>query len=214
MTVYRVLSLPQFTKFPHKAAQLIWKLSKNKNAANGAIMRTSILGAYEFWNYDKVESNTEKIAKVTHWDKRCVGSCVIITSIIAHILNENIYLNPSQIITIAEKYDCNIKPYIEKSLSKDISELNLDEQSSMGYTLKTLSAGLWAYFNAECFETGLIKVINEGGDADTNASVACSLLGAKFGYNSIPQKYIVGLNKRNLLEEKYSNFIDILKRSL
>ena len=85
-TVAKVVSLPQFTLYPHKAAALIWKLSKQNNASNGAIMRTSILGTYEFWDYDKVAQNTEKISKVTHWDNRCVGSCVIVTLLIANIL--------------------------------------------------------------------------------------------------------------------------------
>jgi len=35
--------------------------------------------------------------------------------------------------------------------------------------LKALAAELWAYFNASNFESGILKIINEGGDADTNA---------------------------------------------
>ncbi len=37
-TVYKVVSMPQFTFYPHKAAELVWKLSKQQNASNGAIM--------------------------------------------------------------------------------------------------------------------------------------------------------------------------------
>ena len=38
------------------------------------------------------------------------------------------------------------------------------------------------------------------GDAlglDTNAAVACAMLGAKFGYTSIPQKYTDGLTRKS-----------------
>lgn len=212
-TVYKVVSLPQFTQFPHKGAELIWKMSNGKSASNGAIMRTSILGTYEFWDYEKVVANTERIAKVTHWDNRCVGSCVIITSIISQLL-QNQQLTPENIIIIGEKYDYRIKPYIEKALSKDIAALELDEQTTIGYTLKALSAGLWAYFNARDFESGILKIINEGGDADTNASIVGSLLGAKFGFSSIPVKYINGLNQKELLEIKYNSFIKKLDDKL
>src|SRR5690554_5854727 len=92
-TVYKVVSMPQFTFYPHKAAELVWKLSKQQNASNGAIMRTSILGTYEFWDYNSVVINTEKISKVTHWDNRCIGSCVVVTLLIANILNESQYLD-------------------------------------------------------------------------------------------------------------------------
>ena len=42
--------------------------------------------------------------------------------------------------------------------------------------------------------------MNAGGDADTNAAVACAVLGAKFGCQSIPQEYIEGLVYRDQLE--------------
>jgi ADP-ribosylglycohydrolase len=38
--------------------------------------------------------------------------------------------------------------------------------------LKALSAALWTYFNADKFETGLLALIHEGGDADTYTSLA------------------------------------------
>ena len=75
--------------------------------------------------------------------------------------------------------------------------MELDEPSSIGYTLKALGAALWCFFHATNFEEGLFSVVNEAGDADTNAAVACAVLGAKFGYASIPQKYIDGLTKKD-----------------
>ena len=71
----------------------------------------------------------------------------------------------------------------------------------MGYTLLTLSVGLWTYWHAKSFEDGLLNVVNAGGDADTNAAVACSVLGAKFGFSSIPHEYTDGLIYRDQLEE-------------
>ena len=140
MTVYKVLTMPQYTLFPHKAAELVWRLSGQKIASNGAIMRTSILGTYEFWNTENVICNTEKIAKATHWDLRCVGSSVIITSIISALINNIQLLNAQQIIDIGDRYDSRIKPFVENAMSDDISALNLDEPNSIGYTLKALSA--------------------------------------------------------------------------
>ena len=44
------------------------------------------------------------------------------------------------------------------------------------------------------FEEGLLSVVNEGGDADTNGAIACAILGAKFGFSSIPEYYIDDLH--------------------
>ena len=81
----------------------------------------------------------------------------------------------------------------------------------MGYTLKTLSAGLWAYWHSSTFEDGLLAIVNAGGDADTNAAVACAILGAKYGYSSIPQKYVDGLIHKDLLDEVVAGLVKITK---
>lgn len=99
------------------------------------------------------------------------------------------------------KYDDRIVEYITLSQNQDIKALGLQEEGSIGYTLKTLAAGLWAYWHAETFKDGLLAVVNAGGDADTNAAVACSILGAKFGFNAIPTEYVDGLIYRDQLEE-------------
>ena len=78
--------------------------------------------------------------------------------------------------------------------------LGLQDDKSMGYTLKTMAAGLWAYWHAKSFEEGLLAVVNAGGDADTNAAVACAILGAKFGFNAIPKEYVDGLRNKEKLE--------------
>lgn len=209
-TVYKVVSMPQFTLFPHKAAELVWKISGGKIASNGAIMRTTILGTFAFWDYEQVLRNTEKIARVTHWDPRCVGSCVVVTRLIATILAEVKFLDVKELCQIADEYDDRIRPFIISAYTSPIEHLNLDEPTSVGYTLKALSAGLSAYFHASNFEEGLLKVINEGGDADTNACVAGSILGAKFGYNAIPKKYIDGLINKEQLEEVFGEYVALL----
>jgi len=84
----------------------------------------------------------------------------------------------------------------------------------MGYTLVTLFTALWCYFHAKSFEEGLLKIVNAGGDADTNGAVFCAILGAKFGYDSIPTKYIVGLNKRQSLEIVFDNLCRTLKKKV
>jgi len=81
------------------------------------------------------------------------------------------------------------------------------ETHSIGYTIRTLSAALWYYWHSSSFEEGLIAIVNEGGDADTNAAIACSILGAKFGYRAIPQYYIENLSDENKYKKLVMRFI-------
>lgn len=192
-TTLKVLSIAEYVEKPHQVAELIWRMTRTKNAANGSVMRTAIIGLKK----ENVAQTAEDVCKLTHFDPRCVGSCVIVSEIINHLIWHDEQLSYSQIMTIGNKYDKSIAEYIDKAYYNGIESLELDEPSSIGYTLKALGSALWCLFHANNFEEGLLKVVNEGGDADTNAAVACAMLGAKFGYTSIPQKYTDGLTRKN-----------------
>ncbi|MBS7334195.1 MAG: ADP-ribosylglycohydrolase family protein [Weeksellaceae bacterium] len=208
-TVLKVLKIPGYTSNPHKAAELIWKQSRENVASNGAIMRTSVLGAFQYWDVNQVISNTIKICKTTHSDPRCIGSCVIISLIISNILRENNFLTINDIKNIAKNYDDRILKYIDLSLTTDINELDLNNDDDLGYTLKTLSAGLWAYFNRTNFTETISEIIHQGGDADTNAAVAGSLLGVIDGYETLPTPLIEGLIYKNVLNQKFEDFYQL-----
>ena len=211
-TVLNVVKTPQFTLFPHQAAEMYWKMKNGKVASNGGVMRTSITGVFDFWDRTSVIKNTENICKVTHFDPRCVGSCVLVSSILSELLTTQHELSKQELIEIGTSYAPEIEESIELASSSKIQDLRLDDTISIGYTLKALSAGLWAYFHANSFESGILSVIHEGGDADTNASVAGSLLGAKFGYSKIPQHLIDGLTGKTYLEEKFNAFLECIKQ--
>lgn len=192
---YKVLSIGDYVEKPLEVSQLVWKMSHYQSAANGGLMRTSVVGLFP----KAVKTCAENICKLTHYDPRCVGSCVIVSELI----NVLVYGKPKpcrfEMLDIAGEYDERIEEYIDRSETDDI--MNLMDDEFMGYTLVTLSVALWAYWHAKSFEEGLLKVVNAGGDADTNAAVACAILGAKFGFSSIPQEYVDGLIYKEQLDE-------------
>jgi hypothetical protein len=64
-TVNSVVKQKDFTEKPHDSARRIWEQSNKVLAANGAVMRTSVLGIPMFWDLDKVIANTKKICLVS-----------------------------------------------------------------------------------------------------------------------------------------------------
>lgn len=203
----KVLAISDYTENPMRAADLVWRLSGERNAANGGVMRTSVVG---LWKKD-ISFYAENICKLTHADPRCAGSCVILSELIHSFVWNNKELDSETIIRIGNKYDERIEPYLMRALEAgQIEDLKLDEASSMGYTLKTLSAAVWCLYHVESFQEGLLAVVNAGGDADTNAAVACSLLGAKYGYKSIPSCYIKNIIGKSLLEKVSDDLYEIV----
>ena len=206
---YKVLMIGDFVEKPLDVSKKIWEMSRYQSAANGGLMRTSIVGLLP----TNVEQSAVDICKLTHYDPRCVGSCVIVSELIhAHVYGEPIPTY-DQMIAIGRRYDERINEYIQLSQCVDIATLGLQEEGSIGYTLKTLAAGLWTYWHAETFQDGLLAVVRAGGDADTNAAVACSILGAKFGFNAIPSEYVEGLIYREQLEDVILGMTEIIKNS-
>lgn len=195
LNIYKVLSIGDYVEKPLEVSKLVWKMSHYQSAANGGLMRTSVVGLFP----KAVRTCAENICKLTHYDPRCVGSCVIASELI----NALVYGKPKprrfEMLDIAGSYDERIEEYIDRSEAEDIKDLMDDD--AMGYTLVTLSVALWAYWHAKSFEDGLLKVVNAGGDADTNAAIACAILGAKFGFNSITKEYVDGLIYKDQLEE-------------
>lgn len=204
---YKVLMFGDYVEHPLAVSRKVWELSRYRSAANGGLMRTSIVGLLP----RDIEQSAADICRLTHYDPRCVGSCVIVSDLIhAHVYGLPVPTY-EQIIATSRKYNDRIAEYITLSQNQDIKALGLQEEGSIGYTLKTLAAGLWAYWHAETFKDGLLAVVRAGGDADTNAAVACSILGAKFGFNAIPSEYVDGLIYRDQLEEVIQGMMEVIK---
>ena len=202
---YKILCMGDYVEQPEMCSKLWWDLSRQQSAANGALMRTSVVGLAKY----NVEKQAEDICKLTHYDPRCVGSCVIASVIIHNLVWNDTLVSYEQIRDIAQRYDDRMLEWVDKAYnSTDISSLDLDETYSIGYTLRTLSAALWCYWHSPSFEEGLLSVVNEGGDADTNGAIAGAILGAKFGFLSIPEHYIDDLHNIEAYHNKITNLIE------
>lgn len=193
---YKVLMIRDYVQRPFDVSRKVWEMSRCQSAANGGIMRTSIVGLFP----KAVRQCAENICKLTHYDPRCVGSCVVVSELIHTIVYGEHILTFTEILEIAQEYDERILPYVERAWQED-DIMNLMDDEYMGYTLVTLSVALWAFWHSTSFTEGLLKVVNAGGDADTNAAVACAILGAKYGFGAIPKEYVDGLIYNSQLEK-------------
>ncbi|RHZ84322.1 hypothetical protein Glove_83g84 [Diversispora epigaea] len=403
LTVGSVLSHPQFLKTPHKSAWDIWIQFNRNMAANGALMRTSILGVPFFWDEKQVIKQTLQATKVTHADPRCGLSSVILTMLISRLIKGNVQDIPTDLteedkqeilnwlqsgnpndeehqdinidnnninkdnsnnnnnnnnnipvksITTSsssssppsqpssssqsssekpkkknfisnkmskmiekvkhrnhsssstpleelwikrkkrthtnsklrepiipdplppgielfgvdpvmlaltkslidrykfmilnfpdtsqeqeqssysnKKFDSRIFNKLQTDLSEDalrkycfpesLASLELDEPSSIGYVYKCLGSALYCFTRnlnkvdneSEAFKKIIMELTLEAGDADTNATVAGALLGARIGYNKLPKEWIDGIKYKTFLDDKISNLWKIISNS-
>ena len=132
----------------------------------------------------------------------------MIYDIINGVDEDNIMINAYQYIDSTDKY---YKEFIHYCFIKDLEELQLDD-TTMGYTLKCLSVGIWAfrYRNIYTFKEIITKICLQGGDTDTNAAVAGAIIGTYYGYNKLPPDWIKTLAHKEFLDKHINQFIATL----
>ncbi|RHZ73035.1 hypothetical protein Glove_233g13 [Diversispora epigaea] len=124
-----------------------------------------------------------------------------------------------------------ISSYLQTDLSEEalkkycfpesLASLDLDEFSSIGYVYKCLGSALYCFTRnlnkvdneSEAFKKIITELTLEAGDADTNATVAGALLGARIGYNKLPKEWIDGLTYKTFLDEKINILWKIISNS-
>lgn len=207
-TVNSVIESPGFLEKPHEAAEQVWERSNRGAAANGALMRTSILGVPHFWDQDRVVAQTLDICCVTHADPRCKASCVAATVAIAKMLQGVDDIKD----IVSESHDVGLRQIVDKTQQAEYSdhvraltlaELMLGDTPKIGYTLKALGSAFWALRNAHLgFRIAMMRIFQQGGDADTNGAIAGAILGCYLGFSRLPQTWVEGLVHREFLLEK------------
>lgn len=65
---------------------------------------------------------------------------------------------------------------------------------------EALAIALYCALKAESFEHGVLLAVNHGGDSDSTGSLVGTLLGLLRGVDAIPQKWIDGLELRDVIE--------------
>jgi ADP-ribosylglycohydrolase len=214
-TSYAVARHPDFVREPQRVANDYWMAGGRQNASNGGVMRTSVLGVWNATDPDQVRHDAEQVCRLTHPDPRCTGSCVAICLAIAELVRGDKDIEPlvGRVSAAVRSHHHEMDEWFEKASGHSLEPLNLDEGGSpgeenrLGYTLKTLSAAFWALRHARSFEEGVLAIVHEGGDADTNAAVAGAVLGARFGGSSVNAEWIGGLVHRERLQQRADELV-------
>lgn len=228
--VMQVTTHKDFLNNPYAASEEIWVRSKREAAPNGAIMRTSIVSCVDYYDLNIVKSNSIAFAKVTHFDPRCVASCICINMILSLMLQN---CNYDKILEIAycqtkhylmeQQYDTNEFDDYFYNKSNSIDTLELSESSSIGYTYKCLGCGIYAFkmvhkhskiknSDKNCFDYKSIfnDVVCEGGDADTNMTVVGAVCGAYIGYSNLDKKWLSQMPDKAFLDKNVTKFLLLL----
>jgi len=159
--------------------------------ANGAMMRISPLGIFGVnYKLEEVAEWAKQDAAITHIHPVCQQANALFAMAIARAVGTGCGASElySQVVEWAEEMD------VRASLKQIIAGANDsppdDYVDKMGWVLIAFRNALWQLLHADSVEEGIVDTIMRGGDTDTNAAIGGALLGAVYGREAIPTRWI------------------------
>ena len=225
-TVGSVIEKKDFFKEPHKVSKEVWEDSKQLIAANGGVMRTSVISIVKYENLEVVKRNSIDFCMVTHYDPRCVASCICINVILSLMLQNADYekiLNKAfnESINFLKENTYDVEEFIKFSNVNSIQDLNLSEGSSIGYTYKCMGCGIYAFRRIlkHMKEKDIIEfdykslfdeITMECGDADTNLTVVGAICGCYIGFKKLDINWLNSMPEKWFLDKNVGKFLQLL----
>jgi len=197
---------------PERAGRRVWEEHARNAAGNGSLMRTAVLGVMLAGLPDARRLASFADSAITHFDPRCQIACAALNAAIAHALTAR--PSPASMARAAEEEVRAAAAALratfgdlgseidaaERALLADLAaardddpdlygqELHLHEMA--GFVRVAFRLAFWELLHAPSFAAGVIDVANRGGDADTNAAITGALLGAFYGLDGLPQRWV------------------------
>ncbi|CAF1253964.1 unnamed protein product [Rotaria sordida] len=212
--VQKVVYSDGYLNDPLRISEMVWKQNNCQAAPNGAVMRCSASAFVHYNDLEKVKSTTILMCKTTHFDPRCIASCLAICLTIAHLIKKKFHDNEiEQLIKYVQDETIHI---LDNNLSQEhcklflwytdqsrtLEELELDKPNSIGFTYKCLASGFYGLRSKYSFEETLNNLIRYGGDADTNGAVCGTMYGARYGYKTLPIKWLKAMPYKKWFDQK------------
>lgn len=84
--------------------------------------------------------------------------------------------------------------------------------ASSGWVVDTLEVALWGFFKYDSWEEGVLAVVNRGGDSDTAGAVYGGLAGVFYGYDSIPTRWVEGMQNGRFIRDVAGKFAEVVPK--
>lgn len=172
------------------AARAFWQeRGSSETQPNGALMRCAPVALKHALEPDKLIEQTAATCAVTHFAPGAQWSCILVNIAIALLLRGQ---TPGRDdLILAASQDGAPAELVAWTLAiPDAIDQRIAEERVSGHTYLCMQAALWCLDTDDTLEEALIRIVNGGGDTDTNAAVAGAVLGARYGASAIPPRWL------------------------
>jgi ADP-ribosyl-[dinitrogen reductase] hydrolase len=168
------------------------------SAGNGAAMRNIPVIISCISDAQRLKEWTLEQARVTHNNQFSDNGTLILSHLtrLAIVSGQAAPLHTEALKLLLEHPDFNYKSF---------------RGDSDGYIVNTVKIVLHYFFNTRDFESCLLGIVNQGGDADTNGAIAGMLAGAFYGLSAIPARWLSRLDPavKKKIEKQTEDLINL-----
>ncbi len=164
---------------------------KSESQANGAMMRVSPLGIYGA-NHDlqQVAEWAKQDAALTHSHPVCKQANALFTMAIAHAIGTGIEAHDLHEQIVIWANEMGAEDSLMGAITGAAEAPPADYVHQQGWVLIAFRNALWQLLHTQNLEEAVVDTVMRGGDTDTNAAISGALLGAVYGRDAVPARWI------------------------
>ncbi|CCQ34907.1 ADP-ribosyl-(dinitrogen reductase) hydrolase (plasmid) [Halorhabdus tiamatea SARL4B] len=185
------------------AGQEVWQhRSEGSNAGNGSVMRCAPHAIAFADEPDTLQRVSKQSSAITHYDPRCRYGCVILNQTIAGYLRGE----DDPLTNALAQVEGDAPGELVETLRLVPDLIDESDLETTGYVVHTLQTALHDALTADSAEEAIVSAVNRGGDTDTIGAVTGAVAGARFGKESLPDRWLEQL--------EYHEDLSLLARTL
>lgn len=162
-----------------------------ESQANGALMRISPLGIFGANHQLKdVEKWARLDAALTHPHPICGDANALFAMAIACAVNTGIDAQALYEKVLDWAHELNVEASLLEVIQRAAEKPPANYLKNEGWVLIAMQNALWQLMHTFSLERAVIDTVMRGGDTDTNAAICGALIGAVYGRQAVPQRWV------------------------
>lgn len=185
VAVYRAcMSIDGWETDPITKAETAWRKFRLSEATNESIYRGVAIGLAI--PTEQVVETARRAALITNPDTRCVAATIAVAMMANSLLTTGQPAGYDELASEIYNIDGRTISFLDKAYNGELEDFQLDNEESMMWARNAMGAVLWTTWHMDDPAQILYRIVDEGGDSDTNGSAACAIAGIRFGYDALP----------------------------
>jgi ADP-ribosylglycohydrolase len=151
---------------------------------------------------------TKDVSSITHGHVRSAIACFYYLEFARKLLTGN------DLYTIYHEVKAEVAAFLDTTtisrdeiklfdrlLAGNIYDAPESEINSSGYVLHTLEASIWCLLTTTTYTEAVLKAVNLGLDTDTTGAVTGGLAGLHYGFEKIPEDWVLKLARKKDIDD-------------